>query len=47
MAEIDPEQFASLEVLKEKLDAVLESNGRIEGRLEALQAALDEITEKP
>ena len=47
MSAIDPEEFASLEVLKEKLEAIQESNARIEGRLEALQAALDEITEKP
>ena len=42
-AAIDPEEFASLEVLKEKLEAIQESSGRIEGRLEAIQASLDSL----
>ena len=42
MSAIDPEEFASLEVVKEKLEALQESNARIEGRLEAIQASIDE-----
>ena len=44
-AQIDPEEFASLEVVKENLEALQESSGRIEGRLEAIQASLDALAE--
>ena len=43
---IDPEAFVSLEVVKEKLEAIEESTDRIEGRLEAIQSSLDALSEK-
>ena len=38
--------FVDAEVIKAKLDEILEGNARIEGRLEAIQAALDILTEE-
>ena len=46
MSFLDPEEFASLEVVKEKLEAIQASNARIEGHLEAIQASLDTLSEK-
>ena len=41
-----PTDFVDDEVIKAKLDEVLESIARIEGCLEAIQAALDSLKEK-
>ena len=45
-AEIDPEAYADTEVIKQKLEAILQGQERIEGRLEAFQATLDEVLQK-
>ena len=39
----DAESFVDAEVIKAKLEAILESQERIEGRLEALQASIDAL----
>ena len=46
-AAIDPAAFADAEVIKAKLDAVLEGQARINGRLEAISAQLDSLAPAP
>ena len=43
-SEIDPEAFTDSEVIKDKLNTVIECQQRIEGRLEALAAAVEALT---
>ena len=38
----DPAEFADAEIIKAKLEKVLEQLDRIEGRLEALMAAIED-----
>ena len=44
---IDPEEFDAMEQIKAKLDVIAESQERIEGRLEGMQATLDTLTMRP
>ena len=46
-AKIDPEAYADTEVIKQKLEAILQGQERIEGHLEALQASIDALGSKP
>ena len=43
----DPAEFADAEIIKAKLEKVLEQLDRIEGKLEAMQASIDKVAAIP